>query len=210
MSKNTDENQTPFGGMDLTDHDVQEAMKAIPGYLDITPGDFKELYRNAYRHAVERIGRSIIAKDIMAKDVISVRRDALLHEVAEIMGRRGISGVPVVDADSRVVGVISETDFLTRMGATGPGNFMSVMATCLKAEGCITLPIQAQTAEDIMSSPAITVTEQATTMEITRLFIEKAINRAPVVDQQGHLVGIVSRADILEATQATSCKILHQ
>jgi CBS-domain-containing membrane protein len=210
MSKNTDENQTPFGGMDLTDQDVQEAMKAIPGYLDITPGDFKELYRNAYRHAVERISRSIIAKDIMAKDVISVRREALLHEVAEIMGSRGISGVPVVDADSRVVGVISETDFLTRMGASGPKNFMSVMATCLKAKGCITLPIQAQTAEDIMSSPAITVTEQATYTEITRLFLEKGINRAPVVDQQGHLVGIVSRADILEATQATSCKILHQ
>ena len=210
MSKNTDEPRTPFGGMELTDQDVHEAMKAIPGYLDITPGDFKELYRHAYRHAVERLSRSLTARDIMTGDVICVRRETPLHEVAGIMGSRGISGVPVVDSGGTVVGVISETNFLVRMGAIGPKNFMSVVATCLKAKGGITLPIQAQTAEDIMSSPAITVTEQATYREITRLFIEKAINRAPVVDQEGHLVGIVSRADILEATQRTICKILHQ
>ena len=53
-----------------------------------------------------------------------------------------------------------------------------------------------------MSSPAITVTEHMPYMEIARLFIEKSINRTPVVDQEGRLVGIVSRADILEATQA--------
>jgi len=210
MSKNTDENQTPFGGMDLTDQDVQEAMKAIPGYLDITPGDFKELYRHAYRHALERLSRSLTARDIMTRDVICVRRETPLHEVAGIMGSRGISGVPVVDSDRTVVGVISEMDFLTRMGARGRKNFLSVVADCLKTRGVDFLAMPDQRAEDVMSSPAITVTEHVSYMEIARLFIDKAINRAPVVDQEGHLMGIVSRADILEATQRTICKIPSQ
>jgi CBS domain-containing membrane protein len=210
MSRNIENNQTAPRELDLTDQDVYEAMKAIPGYLDITPGDFKELYRHAYRHAVERLSRSLKVRDIMTSDVVCVRRETPLHEVAAIMSRRGISGVPVLDAGGKVLGVISETDFLARMGATGRKNFMSVVADCLKAKGCDFLPAPDQRAEDIMSSPAITVTEQMTYLEIARLFMEKAINRAPVVDQEGHLLGIVSRADILEATRCLSCRMPTQ
>jgi CBS domain-containing protein len=210
MSRSIEDHQAALQELDLTDEDVYEAMKAIPGYLDITPGDFKELYRHAYRHAVERLSRSLTARDIMTMDVICVKRETPLHEVAGIMGSRGISGVPVVDSGGTVVGVISETDFLVRMGAIGPKNFMSAVADCLKAKGCNLLPMPDQRAEDMMSSPAITVTEHVTYMEIARLFIENAINRTPVVDQQGHLLGIVSRADILEATRCASCRIPPQ
>jgi CBS domain-containing membrane protein len=206
MSKRPDNDEIPFADIDLTDSDIFEAMKAIPGYLDITPGDFKELYRFAYQHAVQRITMSVTARDIMARDVIRVGPEAPVSEVAEIMGKHGISGVPVVDVDNKVVGIISEKDFLARMGAKSPQNFMSVVANCLKARGCIVLPIHAQKAEDIMTSPAITVSEHSTHREIAQLLSEKAINRAPVVDQDGRLVGIVSRADIVRASHAASCK----
>jgi CBS domain-containing membrane protein len=194
---------------ELSDNDIYEAMKSIPGYLDITPGDFKELYRQAYQHAMQRLAGEITVKDMMVKNVVSVTPDTPLPEIAEIMGGRGISGVPVVDADNRVVGVISEKDFLSRMGAESPQNFMSVVANCLKAKGCIVLPIRAQRAKDIMSSPAIAVGESATYMEVARLFHDKSINRAPVIDRVGRLVGIVSRADIVRATQIISCKFLN-
>ena len=73
------------------------------------------------------------------------------------MGRRGVSGVPVVDAGQKVVGVISEKDFLTRMGVQDAKNFMSLVAGCLKTKGCVALPIKTALAGDIMSSPAVTV-----------------------------------------------------
>ena len=57
----------PVVDVGLTDQDVYETMKSIPGYLDITPGDFKELYCHAFRHAVERISRSVLGRDLMAK-----------------------------------------------------------------------------------------------------------------------------------------------
>jgi CBS domain-containing membrane protein len=200
MAEGSQDQEVPMGNVDLTDKDIYEAMKSMPGYLDITPGDFKELYCYAYRQAVERIASSVLARDMMAREVISVRPDTPLDEVAEVMGRRGISGVPVVDEAARVLGVISEKDFLTRMGDEGPKNFMAVIANCLKAKGCIVLPIRAKRAQEIMSAPAVTVGEDTAFSAIVTVMAQKTINRVPVVDREGRLVGIVTRNDLIAAS----------
>lgn len=190
----------PVGDVGLTDRDVYEAMKSIPGYLDITPRDFKELYCHAYRQAAERISRSVLARDMMTKEVIFVARDTPLAEVASLMGERGISGIPVTDDAGRVLGVISEKDFLSRMGEAGPKNFMTVIANCLKAKGCIALPIRAKKAEDIMSSPAVTVHESTPFSEVADLMARRAINRVPVADAEDRLIGIITRNDLIRAS----------
>ena len=111
MAKSSkDENIQIPRSVDLTDEDVYDAMKEIPGYLDITPGDFKEVYRHAFMHAVERLKQSVEVKDVMTRDVIFVDINAPMKEVAEILGRHGISGLPVVDPERKVVGIISETN----------------------------------------------------------------------------------------------------
>jgi CBS domain-containing protein len=136
----------------------------------------------------------------MTQEVTHVQIDTPLAEVAESMGGRGVSGVPVLNRAGQVVGVISEKDFLPRMGVTGPKNFMNLVAGCLKTKGCIALPLKQQKAEDIMSSPAVTVAEDATVREIANLFTTKNINRAVVTNKDGLLLGIVSRGDIVKAT----------
>jgi len=185
--------------IDLTEQDIYEAMKLIPGYLDITPYDCKEVYLVAYQQAVERLSREVTAKKIMTGKVTYVQTNTPLAEVAESMGRGGISGVPVLNQAGKVVGVISEKDFLSRMGVTEPMNFMSLVASCLKTKGCIALPIKQQKAEDLMSSPAVTVEEDATMKEIAEIFTSKNINRVVVTDAEGRLLGIVSRGDIIKA-----------
>jgi CBS domain-containing protein len=182
----------------ISDEDIYAAMKDIPGYIDITSGDFKELYRLAYRHALKRIVQSIKAGDIMTREVVSVERKIPLSEVANKMAETGVAGVPVVEADKKVAGIISEKDFLSRMGAKNTKSFMGVVAECLKAKGCVAVSIRGQNAEDIMTTPAITVSEDTTVTEIAKIFSEKNINRVPVTNKQGHLVGIVSRADIVK------------
>ncbi len=185
--------------VDISDEDILEAMKDIPGYLDITPGDFKEMYHRAYHHALDRLMHGMRARDIMTKNVISVGREMPSQEIAEVMARHGISGVPVIDDSGAVKGIISEKDFLFRMGPSGTASFMSVIAQCLRSKGCLALPIIKKKAEDIMSSPAITVGEDTSISEITKILTEKNINRVPVLDQSGTLVGIVSRGDIIPA-----------
>ncbi len=201
MAKNPEPQGTcAIAGIDLKDEDIYEAMKKIPGYLDITPGDFKEVYYLAYQLAAERLSRVVTAREIMSREVISVQTDMPLAEVAEAMGKGGVSGVPVLDQDGKVVGVISEKDFLTRMGVTEPKNFMTLVASCLKVKGCVALPIKKQKAADIMNSPAVTVAEDTPVKEIAAIFTEKHINRVVVTDSQGRLLGIVTRGDIVKAT----------
>jgi CBS domain-containing membrane protein len=187
-------------GIEIKEEDILEAMRAIPGYLDITPGDFKEVYRLAFAHALERLSRAVTAAEIMTTDVVTVKPDTPVAEVAAAMGRRGVSGVPVVDAGQKVVGVISEKDFLSRLGGVEPRNFMSLVAGCLMTKGCMALPIECALAGDLMSSPAVTVAPDTPMWDIAALLTQKTINRVAVTDPAGRLLGLVSRGDIVKAT----------
>ncbi len=190
--------------MDISDDDILRAMKDISGYLDITPGDFKEIYRFAYRHTIDRLIHSVTAGEVMTTDVVFVKKDDPLETVAEIMARHGISGVPVVDTDKTIVGVISEKDFLFHMGAKEKSSFMRVVAQCLRNKGCIAMPMRKQKAEAIMTSPAITVRKDTPVFEIANMFTEKNINRTPVTERNNNkLIGIVTRADIVRSSCAT-------
>jgi CBS domain-containing membrane protein len=190
-------NYSPFT---ISDDDIYEAMKDVPGYLDITPGDLMEVYKHAYRHALDRIATSLKAAAVMTEDVCVVKRDTPLAEVAGLMARKGISGVPVLEEDGKVAGIISEKDFLSRMGSKGKKHFMGIIAECLAGEGCVAVPIREKKAEDIMSAPAVTVYEHTPVIEIAKIFSEKNINRVPVIDEEGNLRGIVSRADIVRSS----------
>jgi CBS domain-containing membrane protein len=198
LSKHPDNKKFSYN-MEISDKDIYEAMKDIPGYLDITTGDFKELYRLTYRHALKRIVESVKASDIMTSEVVSVKRETPLKEVARLMAEQGVSGVPVIEDDRKVAGVISEKDFLSQMGARNTKTFMGIVSKCLKGKGCVALSIRAKKAEDIMIAPAITVNEDTTLLDITKILKERKINRVPVVDQDGCLIGIISREDIVEA-----------
>jgi CBS domain-containing membrane protein len=198
-ARNKPEN-APTPGIEMNEEDILEAMRAIPGYLDITPGDFKEVYRLAFQHALERLSREVTAAEIMTTDVVTVTPDTPVAEVAAAMGQRGVSGLPVVDAGQKVVGVISEKDFLSRMGVTAPQNFMSLVANCLLTKGCVALPIKAALAGDIMNSPAVTLAPDTSVRDIAALLTQKSINRVAVTDPDGRLLGLVSRGDIVKAT----------
>jgi CBS domain-containing membrane protein len=186
--------------VDISDDDIFEAMRDIPGYLDITPGDFKEVYLKAYQQALMRLTRSVLTASVMTREVVFVRESAPLKEVAELMAAKKISGVPVLDDEGQVAGVISEKDFLAVMGAGQADSFMMVIAQCLLGKGCLAAPYRAKFAKDIMTSPAVTVKPETPILEVAALLTEKKINRAPVVDAEGRMVGIVSRADVLKSS----------
>ncbi len=195
---------TIFGScpVNLSDEDIMDAMKSIPGYLDITPGDFKEIFQYAYRHAIERVAQSLAAKDVMTEKVVFAALDTSLKETAARMASHGISGVPVLNESKIVAGVISEKDILYHMGEKKTRSPMEVIYQCLSSKGCVAVSMRTGFAKDIMTSPAITVFEDTSVFEIATIFAEKTINRVPVVDKKGHLVGIVARADIFRTTCA--------
>jgi len=185
--------------IELSDDDVLAAMKSIPGYIDITTADFKEIYGFAYRHAFERLGRSVTATNIMTTAVISVLPETDLIETAKLMAEHAISGLPVVDSRQKVIGVISEKDFFRKMGAKDSASFMGVVAECLANKGCLAIPMRGKSARDIMTAPAITADLRTTISELSRMMKDNYINRIPIIDDEGKLAGIVSRGDLVDS-----------
>jgi CBS domain-containing membrane protein len=185
--------------VEISEQDVLDAMKSMHGYIDITPADFRQVYQLAYELAKERMLKALKASDVMIAPVHVVHPAMDLIQTATLLAEKGISGAPVVDEGGQVVGVISEKDFLAEMGAGSGRSFMQVVAHCLKNKGCVAMPLRNRTAREIMTSPAVTAPPDISVGEIAALFMEKKINRLPIVTPDGRPAGIVTRSDLVNS-----------
>ncbi len=182
----------------ITEDDIYQAMKKIPGYLDITPSDCMELYQVAFEHAMSKLQNAIKADQIMTRNVITASEDASLIEIAKKMAENKVSGLPVLKEDLTVSGIISEKDFLKRMNNNKEASLMRVVLQCMETAGCIAANFNDLVASEIMSSPPITTSPQTPVLEVANIMDQKNINRVPVIDDQLKLVGIIARSDIVQ------------
>jgi CBS domain-containing protein len=135
-------------------------------------------------------------EQLMTRDVLTVPPETSLKDVAAILSGHGISGLPVVDADGRVLGVVSEADILRKEQGVDAGRG-GVLGRLLDWEEPDP-KLEARTAGEAMSFSAVTIEPGRPVSEAARLMVEKGINRLPVVSR-GRLVGIVTRADLVRA-----------
>ena len=117
--------------LDISESDVIEAMKLVQGYIDITPGDFKEVYQAAIALAIKRLFNSLTAGNIMSKSIVVVAQGMELVQAATLLAEKKISGAPVVNGEGRIVGIVSEKDFLREMGFGAMPSFMQIATHCL-------------------------------------------------------------------------------
>ncbi|MFE2547381.1 CBS domain-containing protein [Streptomyces sp. NPDC059355] len=129
--------------------------------------------------------KHIKVADLMTDEVVSVAPGTSFKDVAKLLAQYDISGVPVLDEEDRVVGVVSQTDLLAH---AGPGPDTS---------GQNGTEAEPPTAGDVMSAPAVTVHAEGTAADAARLMTRRSIERLPVVDVEDRLIGIVTRRDLL-------------
>src|SRR5262249_17832378 len=137
-------------------------------------------------------------EDVMTTDVVTAGPETPLKEVAEQLSERGISGLPVVNAEGEVLGVISEADVPVKEARTAPSRPGLLAWLIDPADPRAQLKLEARVAGDAMSRPAITIAPYASTAAAAGEMLEQGINRLPVV-KNGRLVGIVTRADLVRA-----------
>jgi CBS domain-containing protein len=144
------------------------------------------------------------AIDVMTSEVISVDEDATVPAVAKLLAERGISAVPVVDRNKRVIGMVSEGDLLHR-AETGTERrrswWLDMMASTNKLAGDYSKS-HGSNVKDVMTRNVLSVTETTTVADIALLLETNRIKRVPVV-RDGKLVGIVSRANLVQALAMT-------
>ncbi len=182
--------------LDISEHDVIEAMKCIQGYIDITPGDFKEVYQAAYALAVRRLLNTLTAGSIMTKSVLVIDQEMALVDAAGLLAEKQISGAPVVNSKGRVAGIVSEKDFLREMGFGATPSFMQIATHCLNNKSCMIGNLHNKNVGDIMTKPPITGTPEMTLGSISELFTKRQINRLPIIDIDKRPIGIVTRTDL--------------
>jgi len=135
-------------------------------------------------------------KDVMTTDVVTVGPNDSLKQVATTLAGRGISGVPVVDEAGSLLGVVSEADILFK--ERGPAERRGGLLAWL-LEPDAPQKLEARTAGQAMTAPARTIGPERPVPEAAGRMLEEGVNRLPVVDDEGKLLGIVARADLVRA-----------
>lgn len=133
--------------------------------------------------------------DVMTRDVVSVLPFTPFKQIVWHMRRRDVSAVPVVDPDGRVIGIVSEADLLLKQEGLDTEVPRFIERRKRRKERAKARGMRAQ---DLMTSPATTVSAPAPIAEAARIMHRSAIKRLPVVDDRGRVLGIVSRADLIK------------
>jgi CBS domain-containing protein len=143
-------------------------------------------------------------KDVMTTHVVAVRKNASFKDMAARLREHRVSAFPVLDDDNKVIGVVSEADLLTKEALEYGGGRVAGMLhhrEQAKAAGL--------TAEDLMSTPPVTIGPNDFVSQAARLMYARRVKRLPVVDDDGILIGIVSRADVLSVYSRPDTEIRH-
>ncbi|MFI6654936.1 CBS domain-containing protein [Streptomyces sp. NPDC050523] len=137
---------------------------------------------------------------VMSTEVVRAEYGTPFKEVARRLGEHRISGLPVVDEDDKVIGVISETDLMARQADT-PDPFepkkRSRLAGLTRGARKHAAKSRARTAGQLMTEPPITVHADDTIVAAARIMAQHRVERLPVLDEADRLVGIVTRRDLL-------------
>lgn len=141
------------------------------------------------------------AKDVMTVDVLAVSADADVFEAADLLLGARISAMPVVDQDGKVVGIVSEADLMKRaeIGTVPHKSWLLRLLSDDVRKAAEYVQSHSRRVSDVMTRKVITVDEGATLGEVAALMLKHGVKRLPVVDDGGSVIGIVSRADLLQA-----------
>lgn len=137
---------------------------------------------------------------VMTTEVVRAEYGTPFKEVARLLGEHRISGLPVVDEEERVIGVVSETDLMVRQAGTPDPyepkkrfRFTELTPSARKQA----TKSRARTAGQLMTEPPVTVHADDTIVEAARTMAQHHVQRLPVLDEEQRLVGIVTRGDLL-------------
>lgn len=143
----------------------------------------------------------MLAEDIMTEEVITVNQNDTIKEVARLLSDNEISGLPVVNNEGALVGIITEQDLIIRDKKLHFPNYIYLLDSIIYLESLSEFEEEFKKmigtqVEEVMTEEVITVNRETPTDEIVELMLDNKINRVPVMDEE-ELVGIISRGDLV-------------
>ena len=182
----------------LIREDFVRALAESNTIVDITIDNLMALHTRAERHARFRVTGNLRVEDMMTRSVVTVEADCSLSEAAHLLVTHRISGLPVVDSDKRLRGVITEADFLRTLGVPSHHPTHSLWQT-LEAMFAHHSGLQEPTGtvEEVMVTDVITATPEHTLHDVLDLMKKNRIKRLVVCDDARRVVGMITRSDLV-------------
>lgn len=141
----------------------------------------------------------------MSRDVVTIREDASIKELADLFLKRHVGGAPVVNEKGDLVGVVTEGDLVVKDARIHFPTYIHLLDSFIYLPGSVRRyetefkKLLGQSVKDVMTTDLVTATEDTSIEEIATLMVDRNISRVPVVDRQGKLTGIVTKHDIVQA-----------
>ncbi len=148
------------------------------------------------------------ARDVMSFPVLTVQPTTSVKDAAKLFLKHGISAAPVIGGDGKLVGIVSEGDFLRRaeIGTDRKRSWWLVLLAQEKSLAADYIKAHAKRIGDVMTRRVITASPEASLDDIAALMEQNGIKRIPLV-RDGRLVGIVSRANLVQAIASSGSKL---
>jgi CBS-domain-containing membrane protein len=186
------------GELKLVREDFINALGEWDTFMDITPDDLMALNAAAIRHAKARMTQSIPIERIMSKEVVTVTADTSLSDAAHLLVTHRISGLPVVDGAGKLIGLITEADFLRAMGLPSHHPSQTVWQTLdamLFHRPDVRKP--AGKVSDLMVRNVVAIGKMSTVHEAVAAMKTHNIKRVLICDDDNHVIGMVTRSNLV-------------
>jgi len=193
---------SPLARLGLNPDDLEEALKDMDAYLNITEKDLTQVYGLAQQKAYTRKFGEIRCKHIMSRDVVTVTEMTTLEEAWSLLRLHKVKILPVIDQERRVMGIVSLVDYLKRADLKGYDRLFHRLEDFVKGDdpdGHHAPPVS-----DIMASPVFSVNHSDLIASLVPLLSDKGMHHVPVVDDEQKLVGIVTQSDLIAALYSGS------
>ncbi|MDH6060356.1 CBS domain-containing protein [Chrysosporum bergii ANA360D] len=146
--------------------------------------------------------------EVMTRDPIVVQKETPLQEAIQILAEKRISGIPVVDDGSKLVGIISETDLMWQETGVTPPAYIMFLDSVIYLQNPATYErelhkVLGQTVGEVMSKNPIAISPEQTVKQAAQLMQERNVHRLPVINSANQVVGILTRGDIVRAMAAS-------
>jgi CBS domain-containing membrane protein len=182
---------------DPLDADIEEALASFDEVVDVSPDTMAALFRRAQAVAHQRRHHGPLAGDIMSRNVLTVRAGDSLRVAWRLFSIHHVKALPVVDADGRFVGMVSQADFLSSSVLSEDGNLHLGFRRRVLAS--LSRRIVPKTVGDIMDRRLQPVRPDMSALALVLRVVDEGLHTIPVIDTTRRLVGVVSQGDLLAA-----------
>ncbi|PPC90226.1 MAG: hypothetical protein CTY35_14575 [Methylotenera sp.] len=179
--------------------DLNAVLKEYNQVLDVSRDDLQSLLQQTEMHAYRRRFGEIVCADIMSKDVVTVVFGTLLEDAWLLMRQHEIKALPVIDRARRVVGIITQANFMQHANLEVYEGFETKLKSFIRRSHTLSSQ-KPEVVGQIMTSPAVTASSNMHIIELIPLMTQTNVHHhIPVIDDERRLVGMVTQSDLVSA-----------